>query len=152
MRKQTYSITKKLTLFVVTNVIAVSSFMGINQVLANNYTDTSFGYSFNGDGSDIGTSMRAKQDSSASYVFNNATNSATITVAVAGSKTYSSVSPALGPNDYKSSYYVVKTGNRKYITNSMYPTCKYAFLVLSTYDGRAHYISGKWSPDNCSGY
>lgn len=136
---------------ILTGVISVGSFNMVSNVLANNYTDTNFGFSYSGDGSDLTTSMRQKQDSSATYVFNNAKNSYNISVTVHGEKSYSSC-PDPNSHGYWSGRYTVKTGNRKYITTSMYPTYKYAFLSMATTDESAHYISGKWSPDNCSGY
>lgn len=147
------NIAKKLVVLAVATVITLGSTGVANVALANNYTDTTFGYSYNGDGSDITTDMRAKQDSSATYIFNNATNSHSISVAVTGAKTYSS-NPSFMPSGYISSYYTVKVGNRKYITtgSNLYPTYSYAYLLMATSDHTANYISGKWSPDNISGY
>ena len=134
------------------SVIALGSFSSVNPVLANNYTDTAFGYNYSGDGTDMSTPTRSKQDSSATYVFNNASNSANINVYVVGTNTYSTDPTSIIQYGYYTSPVVLKTGYRKYIKNSIHPTYKYAYLCMSTQDGRAHYISGKWSPDNCSGY
>lgn len=153
MKKNMSKMSKKLVAFAVAIVITMGSTGMASIALANNYTDTPFGYSYNGDGSDITTVMRAKLDSSATYVFNNATNSHSVSVAVTGAKTYSS-SPSFMPSGYISTYYTVSVGNRKYITtgSNLYPTYSYAYLLMATSDHTENYISGKWSPDNISGY
>lgn len=120
-------------------------------VNANNYKDTTFDFYDGGTGSDFATSMRSKTDSSASYVNNNGKKTTTISVAVAGSKKYKKYPPAANC-DYISEYYDVKKGKRKYISNSMYPKCKYAYLLVATANHTKHTIAGVWSPDNCSGY
>ena len=142
---------KRVLATVAIGVIAVGSRGMVNSALANNYTDTAFGFDYNGDGSDLSTEMRSKTDSSATYVFNNASGSATISVAVAGVKKYSSYASPFA-SEYLGNYYSVKPGNRKYMPNSMYPTYKWAYLVMASSDHQAHHLSGKWSPDNCSGY
>ncbi len=153
MKKSISKMSKKFLAFAVATVITLGSTGMTSIARANNYTDTTFGYSYNGDGSDITTSMRAKQDASATYVFNNATGSHSISVAVAGATTYSS-NPSFMPSGYVSDYYTVSVGNRKYIStgSGLYPAYRYAYLLLATSDHTANYISGKWSPDNISGY
>lgn len=114
---------------------------------ANNYKDTSFSYTYNGDGSDLITSARAKKDSSASYVNNNGSKTTTMTVAVGA------VDSKGGCRGSRSSYYVVNKGNRKYMPNKVYQNgYRKACLLMGTTNGKKHNLSGVWSPDNCSGY
>ncbi|MDD4369587.1 MAG: hypothetical protein PHD56_00685 [Anaerostipes sp.] len=74
-------------------------------ILSSTYNKT-----YNGDGSDYYTSSRAKKDKSVSYVNNNGTDTHSITAAVANGSSFK----------IRSSYYVIKKGNRKYIKNTVY--------------------------------
>lgn len=116
-------------------------------VSANNYKDTKYSVPYNGDGADMTTPTRSKLDSSASYVNNNGSKTTAIIVAVGA------VDSKGGCRGSHSSYYIVDKGNRKYMPNTVYQNgYRRACLLMGTTSGKAHNLSGVWSPDNCSGY
>ncbi len=136
----------KIKKMVVAGVLAASLICMQNlSVSANNWSDTSFSVKYSGDGSeDIVTSARAKQDSSASYNNNGGSNTTDINVCVYGVKN----------NTYNVCSYVlpVRKGEKKYISNKVYPKYTKACLGASTQNHRSHTISGWWSPDNLNCY
>jgi len=122
-----------------------------NFVRASNYNDTQYYFNYNGDGSDITTETRSKEDASATYVKVD-TTSLGITVAAAGTNTYSAYGPGIAM-EYVAGYYTVKPGYQKYMPNRIYQNgYTYAYLAMGSSNHRAGVLSGKWSPDNCSGY
>lgn len=138
-------INKKMVAMMMLGMLTVSQLVGSAAVYANNYKDSSYSFDYNGDGSDVYTSKRRKMDSSAAYINNSGSGTHSVTVDVTN-------------GNYKncSSYYVVKSGCRKYIKNTVYKgksgTKYYARLAMGTTSGKKGVLKGVWSPDNCSGY
>lgn len=115
--------------------------------MANNYENTSFSFTFAADGTDYAIKPRAKQDSSASYMKNNSTNSIDVSVFVAGTSSATKYS-ALTPN-LCSDKFSIKKGTYKYMSNTVRKKgYKYAYLVIGSHINKTSKVSGKWSPDN----
>ena len=139
---------KKISLFLCCLLMIKSFGTEVAKVYANNYTDTTFSFSYYADGSDTAISPREKQDNTASYIKNNA-SSPSLLVCVAGTNSASSYS-GINPNRC-SSIVSVSSGSYKYISNTVYGNYTYAYLTLGTAQTNQTYtISGKWSPDNIS--
>lgn len=134
---------RKVAAMVILAGISVTQVSGNTGVWAKgNYTDTSFAKKYNGDGSDYYTSSRAKQNTTASYVNNNGSDTHQITAAVSN-----------GSYKICSSYYTIKAGNRKYIKNQVYQKGgRSARIAMAPSSGKKVMMRGVWSPDNCSGY
>lgn len=124
----------------------------LSPISANNWEDTAWEFHYNGDGSDVATEARNKEDNTYSYV----RNDSTVTInAACGAKKGLVDGDAGVPMSatYTTSYYQVAAGQKKYFPNDAHKK-GYAttFLITSSADHGAHYIHGYWSPDNCSGY
>ncbi len=133
---------KRLFVFLIGGMMAVSQIGGTAIIYANNCSDTAYSHTYNGDGSDYYTAARAKKDKSASYVNNNGKGTHGITAAVSN-----------GSYHVYSSYYKIKAGNRKYMKNTVYQKgYRSARIAMAVSSGRKGLMKGVWSPDNCSGY
>lgn len=122
--------------------------------LANNYKDTEFSFDYSGDGSDIAEIARTKEDNSYTYVNVSSKSTGTLSVAAAAKTGITNGKMGNAFNfDYVTNRYAIKSGNRKYFPNAARKKGFSAtYLVMASNDHLPHYYSGKWSPDNISGY
>ena len=150
--KQNRKISRKLkSLYAFTMAVAIAASSGV-VVSANNWTDEPYAFYYTGDGADIATPARTKQDDSMSYVKCNSSNPYNTTAYFAAKKgiTEDKQGDAIG-YQYATADYSVKPGGYKYITNKCRKKYGATYLCVSTRNGKAGSISGCWSPDNCSG-
>ncbi len=139
---------KKLTAILSAVLFAGTLANGAVTASANNYTDTTFHFYYEADGTDTAIEPRDKMDNTASYVKLNS-SSTDLMVCVAGTNSKTSYN-AINPN-LCSSFVYVPRGDYKYISNTVYGNYKYAYLVMGSGIGGRQLVSGKWSPDNISG-
>ncbi|MDD6071575.1 MAG: hypothetical protein PUC12_12315 [Clostridiales bacterium] len=121
---------------------------------ANNYTDTTFEFTYSGDGSDVATTARNKTDNTYTYVRSLEDSEGTLNVAAAAKSGITSGEQG-DPFSYGyvTDWYQIKASNRKYFPNDAHKKGYSAtYLCMSSSDHKSHYYHGKWSPDNCSGY
>ncbi len=125
---------------------------GVSSISANNYRDTEWKFYYNGDGSDVATTARNKEDNTYSYVRND--SEVTINAACGANKNIKDKQDGIPmAATYTTWYYQVGSGERKYFPNDAHKEGYSAtFLITSSADHGEHYIHGYWSPDNCSGY
>lgn len=121
---------------------------------ANNWGDTYFEFNYNGDGSDVVTEAREKQDNTYTYVKSLSDCECRMNVAAQAKEGLENGDPGTPfTYDYCTSWYQVSVGGRKYFPNNAHKLgYETTYLALSSTDHQAHYLHGKWSPDNCSGY
>lgn len=125
---------------------------GVSSLSANNWRDTEWTFDYNGDGSDVATEAREKEDNTYSYVRNDC--NVTINASAKAKKGLAAGEPGIPMSaTYSTKVYQVAGGQRKYFPNDAHRKgYETTFFVTSSADHGAHYIYGVWSPDNCSGY
>ncbi|MCX4269958.1 MAG: hypothetical protein OSJ62_15045 [Lachnospiraceae bacterium] len=125
---------------------------GVSSISANNWEDTRWAFHYNGDGSDVATKARDKEDNTYSYVRND--SEVTINAACGAKEGINAGDYGIPmAATYTTWYYQVGSGERKYFPNDAHEEGYSAtFLITSSADHNEHYIHGYWSPDNCSGY
>ncbi len=117
--------------------------------LANNHKDTTFDFEMYGDGADNAyNDTRKKEDNTATYVKLNS-NSDDAYVVVCGTN-HSNLRNEPYHHECGDAGRI-NAGSYRYISNTVYPTYKYAYLCFGRDNRRMNHFIGKWSPDNISG-
>lgn len=116
---------------------------------AGNYTDTTYLIDYAGDGCDVMSPVRLKQDATSSYAKNQSTH-CPHRIWVAGTHSHKGNTP-MSFNDCScdSSGYMVPIGESRYLPNWVYEReYEYAFLVIMPILHDPCRVTGKWSPDS----
>jgi len=143
-------LTRFYTIAALTAVIA----NGTNIALANNYKDEAYDFYYHGDGSDVPSLARNKEDDTYTYVRSKDTSEGVLGVGAAAKKGVKKDTFGDPFNyDYCTDRYRIDIGNRKYFENLSHKKgYKTTYLVMASGDHKAHNYYGVWSPDNISGY
>lgn len=116
---------------------------------ANNHKDTTFDFEMYGDGADNAyNDTREKEDNTATYVKPNS-NSDDAYVVVCGTN-HSNIRNEPYHHECGDAGRI-NAGSYRYISNTVYPKYKYAYLCFGRDNRRMNHYVGKWSPDNISG-
>lgn len=146
MKKKNHLVTKMFAVMAAATIFMSSANLTVK---ANNYTDTTYRLSYNGDGSDVSTSYRQKTDDSYAYIKHMGDAGAMVAVQVKGD-IYGIYSGKTGMNG-KGSYVMATTGKGYYIVNYVWETFrtkKYIRLALSPTVHSPVVMHGWWSPDS----
>lgn len=116
---------------------------------AGNYTDTKYLIDYAGDGCDVMSPVRLKQDATSSYAKNQSTHCAH-RITVAGTHDYKNNTPLSYNNcNYYDGGYMVPIGESRYLPNLVYERgYEYAFLVIMPSLHEPCIVEGLWSPDS----
>lgn len=131
--------------------VGMISFTG-SVASANNWKDSSFDFDFNGQCTEFTTEARTKEDASMSYVKCSSNNAKSLDICAMAKKGLKKGKVGDPFNyDYVTNTYTVKPGKYKYFTNNSRQYASTTFLCIGNCYPSNDYVSGVWSPDNCSG-
>lgn len=122
-------------------------------VSANNCADKTFTFNYSGDGSDYTSRARTKMDQSHTYVKNNTSSKATLSVAAEAKEGVKNGEYGSPFNyTYSTAWHNIKVGKCLYFKNKLPKRYKTTYLAMSSVNHGAYHYSVTWSPDNKLGF
>lgn len=137
-----YAVAKSILCLMIVGSMAAST--GMSAFAAGNYHDSRYATRYSGDGSDVVTPKRAKQDNTKSYIYNDKSDYYFSYVNVVGCN-------ATGNGEWCTNEYdtYVAKGKSKKIGNTVHKDgYKYARLAVNPGPQKEQYVSFLWSPDS----
>jgi len=128
-------------------LLLVGTLANVKIAYANNYQNASFSFKYLADETNIPLKPRIKEDKTASYVKLNS-DSIGVKVFVAGTNDTNECSAAYQNKCLRIAF--APKGRYTYISNTVYGKYKYAYLLMKSDMGGAHWVKGQWSSDNIS--
>lgn len=135
--------------FIILFLGVVIANIGTQCAEAKNYKDAKYYFDYAGDGCDVATIARKKEDASSAYAKNTSTH-CTHRITVAGTHHLSGNTPLSYNNcNCVEGGYMVPVGEYRYMTNMVNEWgYEYAFLVIMPTSHAPCTVQGLWSPDS----
>lgn len=135
--------------FLILFVGVIMANFGTQYAQAKNYKDTKYYIQYAGDGCDVMTTVRPKEDASSAYAKNTSTH-CTHRISVAGTHSTRGNTPLLYNNcSCNTGGYMVPIGESRYLPNWVHEWgYEYAFLVIMPTSHDPCTVQGLWSPDS----